>query len=204
DFPKLLDFGLAKVGERQMRPGSVILTQEGMVFGTPEFMSPEQAQGKPLTPASDIYSLAVILYEVLTGKLPFDAKGAMDYIQLHVTGKPILLNQREPGKSFPALLEQVIDRALAKRPEERFATAADFASAMQQVLQGASQLTPPLESKRELPTTPGIRPFGANAFPAEGVQSKGDAAVQPSAANPHGPPQPRTASPRPPLPSPRG
>ena len=46
DFPKVLDFGLAKVTERQMRPGSVILTQEGMVFGTPEFMSPEQAQGK--------------------------------------------------------------------------------------------------------------------------------------------------------------
>ena len=115
DFPKVLDFGLAKVGERQMRPGSVILTQEGMVFGTPEFMSPEQAQGKTLTPASDIYSLAVILYEVLTGKLPFDAKSAMDYIQLHVTGKPIPLSQRVPGRRFPPLLEQIMDRALAKQ-----------------------------------------------------------------------------------------
>ncbi len=79
DFPKVLDFGLAKVTEREMRPGSIILTQEGMVFGTPEFMSPEQAQGKTLTPASDQYSLAVILYEVLTGKLPFEAKSAMDF-----------------------------------------------------------------------------------------------------------------------------
>src|SRR6185312_9925730 len=61
DFPKVLDFGLAKLGERQMRPGSVILTQEGMVFGTPEFMSPEQAQGRSLAPSSDVYSLAVIL-----------------------------------------------------------------------------------------------------------------------------------------------
>ena len=61
----MLDFGLAKVTERQMRPGSIILTQEGMVFGTPEFMSPEQAQGKTLDARSDIYSLAVILYEVL-------------------------------------------------------------------------------------------------------------------------------------------
>src|SRR5580698_8230524 len=104
DYPKLLDFGLAKVGERQMRPGSVILTQEGMVFGTPEFMSPEQAQGKTLTPASDVYSIAVILYEVLTGKLPFDAKSAMDFIQLHVTGKPIPLSQRVPGRTFPPLL----------------------------------------------------------------------------------------------------
>src|SRR5882762_902409 len=76
DYAKVLDFGLAKVTEREMRPGSLILTQEGMVFGTPEFMSPEQAQGKTLGAASDIYSLAVILYEVLTGKLPFEAKGA--------------------------------------------------------------------------------------------------------------------------------
>ena len=142
DFPKLLDFGLAKVGERQMRPGSVILTQEGMVFGTPEFMSPEQAQGKTLAPASDVYSLAVILYEVLTGKLPFDAKSAMDFIQMHVTTKPIALNKRAPGRVFPALLEQVMDRALAKRAEDRFASAADFAVAMQAVLQGAVELPP--------------------------------------------------------------
>jgi serine/threonine protein kinase len=140
DFPKVLDFGLAKVGERQMRPGSVILTQEGMVFGTPEFMSPEQAQGKTLTPASDVYSLAVILYEMLTGKLPFDAKNAMDFIQLHVTGRPVLLNQRVPGRTFPPLLERVLDRALAKRPEDRFASAADFATAMRQVLDGATEL----------------------------------------------------------------
>lgn len=162
DFPKVLDFGLAKLGEHQMRPGSVILTQEGMVFGTPEFMSPEQAQGKPLTPASDIYSLAVILYEVLTGKLPFDAKSAMDHIQLHVTTKPIPLNQRAPGKVFPPLLEEVIDRALAKRCEDRFATAADFAAAMEQVLGGATQLAPRLVAKAqaELPTMP-LRPMGA-------------------------------------------
>ena len=108
DFAKVLDFGLAKVTEREMRPGSIILTQEGMVFGTPEFMSPEQAQGKSLTPGSDIYSLAVILYEVLTGKLPFDAKNPMEYIQLHVTTKPKPINERVPGKTFPPLLWTVL------------------------------------------------------------------------------------------------
>jgi serine/threonine-protein kinase len=154
DYPKVLDFGLAKVGERQMRPGSVILTQEGMVFGTPEFMSPEQAQGKVLTPGSDTYSLAVILYEVLTGKLPFEAKSAMDYIQLHVTAKPTPLSQRVPGRTFPALLDQIIDRALAKRPEDRFASAADFAAAMLHVLQGATHLPPHLLQVNELPTMP--------------------------------------------------
>jgi serine/threonine protein kinase len=155
DFPKLLDFGLAKVGERQMRPGSVILTQEGMVFGTPEFMSPEQAQGKTLSPASDVYSLAVILYEVLTGKLPFDAKSAMDFIQMHVTTKPISLNKRAPGRTFPPLLEQVMDRALAKKAEDRFASAADFAVAMQAVLEGATELPP--EAFASSPKPPSAR-----------------------------------------------
>jgi serine/threonine-protein kinase len=140
DYPKVLDFGLAKVTEREMRPGSLILTQEGMVFGTPEFMSPEQAQGKVLTAASDIYSLATILYEVLTGKLPFEAKGAMDFLQLHVSGKPIALSKRVEGRTFPPLLDQVIERALAKKTEDRFASAADFASALQAVLDGKLEL----------------------------------------------------------------
>jgi serine/threonine protein kinase len=202
DFPKVLDFGLAKVGERQMRPGSVILTQEGMVFGTPEFMSPEQAQGKPLTPASDIYSLAVILYEVLTGKLPFDAKSPMDHIQLHVTAKPVPLNQRAPGKTFPPLLEQVMDRALAKRPDDRFTTASDFASAMQQVLLGATELAPELAPKQragELPTMP-LKPLGAQGLAAMLQQpSKGDEGLAPSAAAPleHQRSRPRSPTPTP-------
>src|SRR6187401_2056863 len=108
DFAKVLDFGLAKVTEREMRPGSIILTQEGMVFGTPEFMSPEQAQGKTLTAASDIYSLAVILYEVLTGKLPFSAKTPMEYIQKHVMEPAIKLNDRVPERKFPKGLEEVL------------------------------------------------------------------------------------------------
>jgi eukaryotic-like serine/threonine-protein kinase len=177
DYPKVLDFGLAKVGERQMRPGSVILTQEGMVFGTPEFMSPEQAQGKTLTPASDVYSLAVILYEMLTGKLPFDAKNAMDYIQLHVTAKPVLLNQRVAGKTFPSLLERVLDRALAKRAEDRFASAADFASAMGQVLEGATELHGALARPppRELSTVPIGALKGSDVASAAGLQYRAEA-----------------------------
>jgi serine/threonine protein kinase len=130
DYPKVLDFGLAKVTERELRPGSVMLTQEGMVFGTPEFMSPEQAQGKPLDARSDIYSLAVILYEVLTGKLPFDAKTPMEYIQAHVTKQPISLDDRIPGKRFPEGLAGALAKAMAKTIEGRYASAADFAQAL--------------------------------------------------------------------------
>ncbi len=160
-----------------MRPGSVILTQEGMVFGTPEFMSPEQAQGKTLTPASDVYSLAVILYEVLTGKLPFEAKSAMDYIQMHVTGRPIPLNQRVAGMSFPPLLEQVMDRALAKREQDRFASAADFAAAMQAVLQGASALPPEAFASSPKPP-PSAAPHGADAATVGAVSAQGPSSGQ--------------------------
>jgi serine/threonine protein kinase len=130
DYPKVLDFGLAKVTERQMQPGSVILTQEGMVFGTPEFMSPEQAQGRVLDARSDIYSLAVILYEVLTGKLPFSARTPMEYIQKHVMEPAIPLNQRVPERQFPKGLEDVLTLALKKKPDERYQSAAEFGEAL--------------------------------------------------------------------------
>ncbi|WP_437622812.1 serine/threonine-protein kinase [Sorangium sp. So ce1151] len=139
DYPKVLDFGLAKVTERELRPGSVMLTQEGMVFGTPEFMSPEQAQGKVLDARSDIYSLATILYEVLTGKLPFEARTPMEYIQHHVTKSPIPLDERVPGKHFPQGLAVVLAKALEKRPEDRFESAAEFADALKPFAGGAGK-----------------------------------------------------------------
>ena len=158
DYAKVLDFGLAKVTEREMRPGSVILTQEGMVFGTPEFMSPEQAQGKALTPASDIYSLAIILYEVLTGKLPFEAKNPMEYIQ---------------GRTFPPLLWTVLEKALAKRSEERYASGAEFAHALGAVLSGLPHV-PPYQNGQAMRPMMGSAPAAlpipnANAEPAQGA-----------------------------------
>ena len=150
EYPKVLDFGLAKVTEQQMKPGSIQLTQEGMVFGTPEFMSPEQAQGKTLDAASDIYSLAIILYEALTGKLPFEARTPMEYIQKHVVAEPLPLSGRVPGLEFPAGLDQVIAIALRKDPRARYQSAIEFAAALRPfageqssaVLDTIFQLTP--------------------------------------------------------------
>ena len=130
DYAKLLDFGLAKVTEQQMQPGSLILTQEGMVFGTPEFMSPEQAHGHTTDARSDIYALACILYETLTGKLPFDAKSPMEFVNEHVSGKPSMLNRRVKGRVFPEALGAVISKALRKEPNERYQTTLEFAEAL--------------------------------------------------------------------------
>jgi|SRR5215470_5363220 len=135
DFPKVLDFGLAKVTENQMRPGSLVLTGDHEVFGTPRYMSPEQAQGKPLTPASDIYSLALILYETLTGQSPFNARDSLEYTLLHVKAQPVPISMRVPGLVFSAELENIVMKALAKAPEDRYPSAADFATAIHAVLE---------------------------------------------------------------------
>jgi serine/threonine-protein kinase len=153
DYPKVLDFGLAKVTQREMRPGSLILTQEGMVFGTPEFMSPEQARGQQLDARSDIYSLGCILYEMLTGKLPFDASQPMDYLALQIRGTPIPLTKRINGLTFPPGLEEVVMKTIAKEPDDRYPSAADFAMALKGVLPGevredALRSVPPSEDSQ--------------------------------------------------------
>jgi len=164
DFPKVLDFGLAKVTEREMRPGSIMLTQEGMVFGTPEFMSPEQAQGRTLTPASDIYSLAVILYELLTGKLPFDARTPIEFLQLHVTARPIPLNERVPGRTFDPALADVIGHALQKKPEDRFQSGGQFSAALRPFAPGFQAFTA-AASVATPATTPGAPPVVGPSSP---------------------------------------
>jgi serine/threonine-protein kinase len=131
-------------------------------------MSPEQAQGRPLTPASDIYSLAVILYELLTGKLPFDARTPVEFLQLHVAAKPIPIGERVPGKNFPPGLAEVIGKALLKRPEDRYRSAGEFAAALKPIAslgKGPAPLVPmrsdpvppPLPPKPEAATTKSSR-----------------------------------------------
>lgn len=151
DYPKVLDFGLAKVTEAQMQPGSLILTQQGMVFGTPEFMSPEQARGMTLDARSDIYSLACILYEALTGKLPFDAKTPMEYVSKHVSATPISLEDRAPGRAFPPGLWPALKKALAKRPEDRYESTLSFAEALEALARASSEIPPGFGADSTLP-----------------------------------------------------
>lgn len=167
DFPKVLDFGLAKVTEKQMRPGSLILTREGMVFGTPEFMSPEQARGETLDGRSDIYSLGVITYELLSGELPFTATAPVDYIKKHATGTPKPLAEWLPDLN-PAV-EAAVMRSLSKQPEDRYQTADEFGKA----------LTDALMPKTELNTS---SPSGAPDSPSTSQAPKAADASQEQAA----------------------
>ena len=121
DFAKILDFGLAKfiTGEYERDQ----LTRTGFVVGSPEYMAPEQASGSPVGPSADIYSLGVVLYECLTGRLPFDAETTAEVLRKHILeGPPKLIG--EPGtEHIPPALEDVVLRCLAKDPAERPPTA---------------------------------------------------------------------------------
>src|SRR5947209_16711271 len=119
----LADFGLAKMAGSLRR-----LTSSGTVMGTPEYMSPEQAADEPIGPASDLYSFAVVAYEMLTGRVPFHAETPAAILLSHVT-KP-MPSTRELRGELSAHIEEVLRRALAKRPEDRFHTAAAFVAAL--------------------------------------------------------------------------
>jgi serine/threonine-protein kinase len=122
DVVKVLDFGIAKLRE----PGNPKLTREGMVSGTPGYSSPEQARGEELDPRSDLYSVGVVLYELVAGKLPFDASTPNALIAKMLVERPVPLRVRRPDIHVPANLEAVIMRALSMDREARYASADQF------------------------------------------------------------------------------
>jgi serine/threonine protein kinase len=128
DFVKVCDFGIAKIASERDGEGSAI-TMAGMVCGTPEYMSPEQARGDALDGRSDLYAMAVILYQMVTGDVPFRAESALGVITKHLTEEPTPPSKRRSG-GVPSQLEAVILRGLRKDKNERFASAADMRAAL--------------------------------------------------------------------------
>jgi serine/threonine-protein kinase len=119
---KIADFGLARMG------GAGTLTETGTLLGTAAYISPEQAQGLPSTPASDVYSFGVILYRMLTGRLPFEAESPIKLATMHVNERPPPLRDARPDA--PAALASVAEAALAKDPGARPADGAALVDAL--------------------------------------------------------------------------
>lgn len=124
---KVMDFGIARAGNSTM-------TQTGSVLGTAQYISPEQAQGKPLSPASDLYSLGATLYEMVTGRPPFDAATPVATALQQVNDDPV--PPRQIRASIPPALEAVILRAMRKNPAERYDSAAEMRDDLRRAANG--------------------------------------------------------------------
>ncbi|MBE2253052.1 MAG: serine/threonine protein kinase [Myxococcus sp.] len=125
DFVKVLDFGIAKIVDGSDEEGPA-LTRAGFVCGTPEYMSPEQARGAKLDHRSDLYAVGVILYQLVSGMLPFDSDSAVGFATKHLTEIPPPPTRRRPDARVSPAMERLIMKALSKNPDERPQTAEQF------------------------------------------------------------------------------
>jgi eukaryotic-like serine/threonine-protein kinase len=122
DVVKVVDFGIAKAGNAENQK----VTKTGMVVGTPEYMSPEQLAGDKLDGRSDIYSLALVAFNMLTGKLPFPADTIQESMILRLTDRPRTLAEMKPEVAWPESVQAVLERALARSAADRYQNATDF------------------------------------------------------------------------------
>lgn len=151
---KVTDFGIARAGDESG------MTEAGSVIGTAQYLSPEQARGEDVTAASDCYSMGIVLYEMLTGRVPFDAEKPVAVAMKQINELP------EPPRAIrpevPDGLNRVVMRALEKRPSARYRTAEEFAQALHDVRraltgEGSTQLmAAPVGATRQMPTMPTV------------------------------------------------
>ncbi len=171
DHVKVTDFGIARAGASDM-------TETGSIMGTAQYLSPEQAQGHPVSAPSDLYSIAVVLYEMLTGRLPFDGESAVTIALKHVSEPPVPPSRWNPG--VPPALEAVVLWALNKNVADRPANADEFIEALQQAREVLN--APPTEQ------TAMMRAVGPAAAVAAGAGLAGLAGGAAAAQAAGGPP----------------
>ncbi|MEU9149052.1 protein kinase [Streptomyces sp. NPDC048417] len=154
---KVMDFGIA----RAMQSGVTSMTQTGMVVGTPQYLSPEQALGRGVDARSDLYSVGIMLFQLVTGRLPFDADSPLAIAYAHVQEEPV--TPSSVNRALPPAVDALVARALKKNPNERFPTAE---SMRDECLRVAASLQPAAPS-----IVPGIPPtqsgsgVGSAVFP---------------------------------------
>ncbi len=162
EIVKVLDFGLAKLASDSGKSRSI--TRDGTIFGTPEYMAPEQAQGEALDNRTDLYSLGVLLYRLATGELPFRGDTFVAVLTKHVRERP--RPPREVDPAIPPVLETIILRCMEKQARDRYASASEVAAALAPLVR-RSDIT---AKTALLPTLPNIAPVvatGSDSFEGE-------------------------------------
>ena len=171
---RLLDFGIAKL--LQPDPDAKGLSQVGVVLGTPEYLSPEQAMGNPLDARSDVYSLGVLAYRMLSGSLPFAGPNARDFLVQHIGTPPVPLLEAAPAMSEDPDLAAIVMRCLSKDARARYQTADDLVGALESRPRLAGRMLPALPraissvsevifARRPVQPTPQARPAPLGEVP---------------------------------------
>ncbi|MFK0112441.1 protein kinase [Streptomyces sp. NPDC091217] len=188
---KVMDFGIA----RAMQSGVTSMTQTGMVVGTPQYLSPEQALGRGVDARSDLYSVGIMLFQLVTGRLPFDADSPLAIAYAHVQEEPVAPSSI--NRSLPPAVDALVARALKKNPNERFPTAE---SMRDECLRVAASLQPaPPSIVPGVPRTQSGSGVGSAVFPPVGQATPAppgpvQTPYQPAPApNPYGTPAPSPA-----------
>jgi serine/threonine-protein kinase len=155
---KVLDFGIATFTPDDDDDDMTTLNQTNSVIGTPRYMSPEQYNGQDLTPAADVYSLGVILYEMLSGMVPFSGSTPAEIAQKHANDSPH--SPRAVVAAIPADVERIVLKALEKQPADRFANAAEF---HQELLETAERLGLEHHAFKSAPDIEALRDAGVES-----------------------------------------
>ncbi len=145
---RIIDFGIAKQDGAKR---SDLVEQSTTVVGAPLYMSPDAGLGRPYDSRSEVYSLGCVLFETLTGSPPFRGETALQTLSLHAHQKPPRLKDVRPDIYFPPAVEELIQKALAKKPNDRFQTVAEFGKAIQNIDPSTFQLAPPSERQNKSP-----------------------------------------------------
>jgi serine/threonine protein kinase len=161
---KVLDFGIAKIQDAEGQDAAE-LTRTGFVCGTPEYMSPEQAKGAPLDARSDLYAVGILLYQLTTGLLPFDADSPMGFASKHLSAEPPPPSKRRPEAKISIGLERLILKALSKNPDDRPQTAEAFRSE----LMGTVSEAPRSSTRKGVASPPAMKPRSAAFAQAETI-----------------------------------
>lgn len=138
EYAVVMDFGLAKEGAAD--PELRKLTATGIILGTPAFMSPEQLRGKPIDARSDVYALALVTYEMITGRLPFQGHTQQEMVIARLRSEPMSLSELSPELDAPAV-ERVLAKALQRNAEDRYQTTIEFADAFTAAVADARKKT---------------------------------------------------------------
>lgn len=151
---KILDFGIAKLFFMDDPGARADLTKTGEIFGSPLYMSPEQALGKALDERSDIYSLGCVIYEMLTAKQPIKGESAMETIFKHISDEPKPLSQARPDKKYPQAMQDLLDLMLVKNRDERIQSASELETILNAIItkdhQGLTALSKRAQALRKL------------------------------------------------------